>query len=266
MTSINAKIPPNLKEAARVAKERGNESGSCVENDDGQPAIAAGESEGPSNAVVALSPPQPARAAQASDCTPCMSAIMYPVVKGHEASESKENDASFSQNPIASHSSRDLPQIKRPLSELSRSTQYGEEIARPIGCLVQRSSQLGAEWTQGSEITPADSESSEPSHLGPQMCKGVDNAIKDHQTPLDDDPRAIEFGPPAKRVCSHEGKAVAVQSKPCSVADRPPPFKAASLGIMPTDVRNILPRKSSVPAAVMGPSKGARSRLGLKRL
>lgn len=266
MTSINAKIPPNLKEAARVAKERGNESGSCVENDDGQPAIAAGESEGPSNVVVALSPPHPARAAQASDCAPRMSAIMYPIVKGQEASESKENDASFSTHPIASHSSRELSQIKRPLSEISRSTEYGEEIARPIGCLVQRSSQLGTESTQGPEITPAESGSNQPSHLGPQICKGVADGIKDHQTPLGDDPKVTESGPPAKRVCSHEGKAVAVQSKPCGIAERPRPVKAASVGIMPTDERNILPRKSSAPAAVMGASKGGRPRLGLKRL
>lgn len=266
MTSINAKIPANLKEAARIAKERGNESGSCVKTDGGQPAIAVGESEVPSNAVLALSPPGTARAAQASDCIPRMFGIMYPVVKGHEASESKENDASLSQNPMASHSSRDLSQIKRPLSELSRSTQYGEEIARPMGCLVQRSSHLGAESTQGPEITPADSGSSERIHLGPQMCKGVDDGIKDHQTPLGDDPRATESGPPAKRVCSHEGKAFPVQSKSCGVAERPLPFKTTSLGIMPTDVRNILPRKSSAPAAVMGPSKGGRPRLGLKRL
>ena len=265
MTSINAKIPPNLKEAAHVAQERGNESTSCVESDDGQPAVAVGEAEGPSHALVASSPPRPTRAAQASNCTPRMSAIMYPMVKGHVASESKENDASFSTNPIALHGSRDSSQIKGPLSEFSQSTQYGEEIARPT-CLVQRSSQLGAELTQGAKIAPADAESSEPSHLGPQMCRGGDDGIKDHQTPLGDDPRAIESGPPAKRVCSHEGKALAVQSKPCSVAERPPPFKATSLGIIPTDVRNILPRKTSAPAAVMGPSKRGRPRLGLKRL
>ena len=266
MTSINAKIPPNLKEAARIAKERGNVSGSCMETDGGQPAIAAGESEGSSNAIVAFSPPQPSRAAQVSDCTPRMSGITCPIVKGYEASESKENDASLSQNPIASQSSRDLSHIKRPLSEISVSTKYGEEIATPTGCLVQRSIQLGADSTQGPEIHPADFGSSESSHLGPQMCKGFDTGIKDHPKLVIDDPRAAEFGPPAKRVCSHEEKTFAVQSKPCSLAERLPLSKATSLGMMPTEMRNVLPRKSSAPASVMGPSKGGRPRLGLKRL
>lgn len=266
MTSINARIPPHLKEAARVAKERGNESGSCVKTDGSQPAIVVGESSSPSNALVALSPPQPTRAVRALDCTPRMSRTKHPITKGGGASESKENDATLSQNPIASPSTRDPTQIKRPLSEVSRSPQYGEEIARPTCSLVQHSPQNGAESIHGPESLPADSGSSEPSDLGPQMCKGFDDGVNDHQAPMAHDCRATESGRPAKRVCSHEGKTFAAQPQPCNVAERFPPFNAVSLGIMPADLRNVLPRKSSAPVAVMGPNRGARPRIGLRRL
>lgn len=117
MTSIHARIPPNMKDAVLAAKRRGEKAGTVKKADlDERPSIKR-KTSGSSSVVIKktqalFSPSSEILANERSDRND------YSDDSEDEASASKENDPSQSPSPITVPSQRRPALTKRPLSDL----------------------------------------------------------------------------------------------------------------------------------------------------
>ena len=255
MTSIHASIPPSYKEAAALARERG---------EDTELALGKNKSAGsPGMKMRKL----PQRLSAVPDTVPHGRTFDEADSSGgeeDEASAAKENDPTLSPTPLVPQSPRRPTLPKRPLSDLPCPTEPEGDDEGP--CLSPSEKNIANNKQTVSR--------SEESHQGPELAermsflnqstKGSVEVSHDNRTVSAPEMHDCENGRSAKRICSDEAKENAKAGSKSSEGekDRSHP---ASQSTIPSRVVTAGARKASAPCAVGG-SKPAKPRVGLRRL
>lgn len=274
MTSIHARIPPNLKDAVLAAKRRGEVAGMVTKEDlDERPSTKRKASS--SSSVVMkkktqafLSPSSGVPANGPSDRNDNSDEDAE-----DEASASKENDPSQSPSPVTVQSPRRPALTKRPLSDL------------PIPIEPELDDE-DASGLSPSELNIANNTPSFSNHLATTLenscqnlklaersrsinfsTRGLQDASKDGLAivPLDIKGDEPEDHPIRKRLCLWDGKENSTHGqgveRSTAPATRPAPGGGA-MGITRPAAGTVTKPDS---ASIVG-GKGGRPRIGLRRL
>ncbi|MCJ1273623.1 hypothetical protein MMC21_001416 [Puttea exsequens] len=267
MTSIHASIPSHLKEAALMAKRRGEEPGAtALEVEEVKPRMKNKSIS--SSVVMKKKIPQRIMSTQ-SEPVPCSKSTVDEDSSNEEdeASESKENDPTLSPVPVPEQSPRKPALSKRPLSDLPIPTEVGREDA---GSFCASSSQQnvmnnkaasssGARSANSCKTVPPNEQAYGIRYAGRSLQDSGGNALitgsfEDHTHDYN--------ARPAKRVCSEE--SMQNLSEMHTLDPLPEQPLLVSSGSSKSSLA--APRKASTTSSIgAGTVKGS-LRVGLRRL
>lgn len=280
MTSIHARIPPNMKDAVLAAKRRGEPAGTVIKDElDENPGT---KPKSPGSSILTmkksktLSMPLPQLPGN-----PC--AVMDEQRAGQdddsdvevedEASASKENDPPQFPSPRVVQVTRRAHMTKRPLSDLPTPTEDESNDEDPSGLSPsERNIAINALYSSSPLSTATDgsrqnlklAERSRSLHF---TNGGLQEASKDRLAvvPFDNNDNENDAAPATKRLCLWGGKENPTESQgleiPTASAARP----TVTSGVPgATKLAAGVTKKLASMSTVSG--KGARPRVGLRRL
>lgn len=283
MTSIHARIPPELKGLVEAAKQRGEEAGTARKEDpEARPSMTRKPAS--SSGVVMKKPPHLALAHSESTSRSISAPVPRPQAVGEESEdeiENDENDPSLSPSPVTlpTLSPRRPTLAKRPLSDLPTPIEPDEDEDAQAAGLSPSEKNIAANApffppTTSPPITDLESQAQEVTKLTERRRSVNFTSPRSQQDsaativrPFEDAEDKDEGERPKKRICSAEGKenygdATGESLKP---AEEPP--RATSMGNVTTPKPTIggtaAPRKVSAAAAMAARVQG---RMGLRRL
>lgn len=263
MTSIHASIPAELRDVARAAERRGDESGTTMVGETAQRPTMKGKSTSTSSMVMKKLP-QRITSTQSAPLPRQTTQEEESASEADEKAESKENDPMLSPSPVPMQVPRRPTLAKRPLSDLPIPVEPDDDsVDAPLLSPSEQNIVNNVSTTS----------SGESSRKGPQLAerttsfnftgRGLQDvganglaAIPFEASSIGDNAR------PAKRVCSEEGKEnMSEGHRFVSLPERPLPvvsdtIKSSSSG----------PRKASAPGSLGVAGVKGKSRIGLRRL
>ena len=277
MTSIHARVPSHLKEAALEAKRRGEEAGADIREEKSQRPSMHSKTTSTSSIVMKKRPLLTLSYTVNAPTTPSAH-ISHPTdhntensdTEEDEASASKENDPSLSPTRVEPQPSPKRPTLtKGPLSDLPTPTEPDEDtIESHDGTSMNPSEQnivnnalahpasppRNLERPRKSPKLVERSRSVNFSGARPQGGNADGQLIIPFEDGTSDD------APPAKRVCSGEGKENLVEDVDLKT-ERIEPL-AKPIGVSGVPVKVVIPIKGITAGSV----RGVKPRTGLRRL
>ena len=281
MTSIHARIPPELKDLVEAAKQRGEEPGTMrKDNVEARPSMARKPAS--TSSVIMKKVPQ-LTAAQSDSTARSISAPIPPSQPADESSddevENDENDPSLSPSPVTvpATSPRRPAHTKRPLSDLP--TPVDPDSDNASGSTLSPSEQniaANAPFVPPT-ASPSSAEAQEHEQEVVKLAERRRSVNFTSSRSQQDSSTTTVFRPfedaeekgegeerPKKRVCSAEGKENCGENPVEPPVAVEPPRSASSNMIAPKPViTSTTPRKASAAAAAAAKAK---SRIGLRRL
>ena len=269
MTSIHASIPPNMREAALIAKRRGDDPGSTISEDQDQRPSLRGKSAS-SSSVVMKKLPQRTTSTQSAPVPPRINRENES--SGSEDSEdersaSKENDPMLSPSPVPIQSPRRPTLAKRPLSDLPTPVEQDDE-SNSATCLSPSEQNV-----VNNTFSPAIDRNLEATCKVPQLAESSqavnftgrglqDVAVNGPANLILTEKAGDNYARPAKRVCSDEAKEnVAEERLLEKLPERPAPsIICASKGPLSAA------RKASAPSSLGTGNMKGKAKIGLRRL
>ena len=266
MTSIHASIPPDLKDAALIAKRRGEDPGTTVLEDTEQRPIMKAKSASSSTLIMKKLPqrimssqsaPIPHRLNKSGDESSSE--------EEEEGSASKENDPMLSPSAVPAQNPRRPSLLKRPLSDLPTPTEPDsteESCLSPSDQNILNNSFPLAIDAISNESHKAHQQSQQNPIVHFTGC-GLQNANPNGLAALPLQQRSFDdCARPTKRVCSDEAKENKSEKRP---VERLPTRPAQSInGTGRATVS--APRQASVPGLLSTGSSKGKARVGLRRL
>ena len=278
MTSIHARIPPNMKDAVSAAKRRGEPVGTVIKDELDERPVAKPKPSSSSTTTMkrpqTLTTPLPeapripytAPASQRSDLDEISDAEAE-----DEASASKENDPPQFPSPLSAQIARRADTTKRPLSDLPTPTEAELDDEEPSGLSPsERNIANNTPYFFAATTTNTLRQNlklAERSRSFNFTSRGLLDASKDGLAivPFDIDADDGEEPPATKRLCLWEGKENAMElqgfERPTALAVRPTIVSGAPGTIKAAAVAT---RKSASMSSISG--KGGKPRVGLRRL
>ena len=272
MTSIHARIPPNMKDAVLAAKRRGEVAGTVTKADlDERPSIKRKIS-GSSSVVMKktqafFSPSSEILANERSDRND------YSDDAEDEASASKENDPSQSPSPITLPSQRRPALTKRPLSDLPIpiEPELDDEDASRLSPsernIANNTSSFSGHLATNPETPCQNLKLAERSRSVNFSFRGFQNTSKDELAvaPFEVKGDETEDRPTGKRPCLWGGKENSTRGQAVEELIAPasrPALGGGAIGATRPAVEAVTKQAS---ASILG-GKGGRPRVGLRRL
>ena len=266
MTSIHARIPPDLKEAVEAAKRRGEEAGSEGKVDsEARPVMARKPA---SMSGVIMKKPAHLRLAQTNSTSRAISAPIPKPQSTDESSEDEiendENDPSLSPSPVSipTTSPRRPASEKRPLSDLPTPSEPDEpspsekNIAANTPFFPLPS---GSPSEQQQEVFKLAERRRSVNFTSPRSQQDSNTSII---RPFEDARNEDDVDRPKKRVCSAEGKencGEAAVASPPATTEQPRAMPLGNASASKPVVAGGAARKTSAAAK-------PKARVGLRRL
>ena len=260
MTSIHASIPPDVREAALVAKRRGEDPG-CSISDAQDPRPSLKSKSASSSSVVMKRLPQRITGINREN------ERSGSEDSEDENSESKENDPLLSPSPVPTQNPRRPTLLKRPLSDLPTPVEQGDG-SNAATCL--RPSEQNV---VNNTFPPATDLDIGTTYRVPQLAEssqavnftghGLQDVYINELGTLPSTEKAGDDGDrPAKRICSDEAKENVAEGRRLErLPGRPAP--STNCGSKAPDSA---PRKASAPSSLGTGNMKGKAKIGLRRL
>lgn len=273
MTSIHARIPPNMKDAVLAAKRRGEVAGMVTKYDFDEKPSTKRKTSCSSSVVMKktqafFSPSSEIPANEPPDRNDNSDEDAE-----DEASASKENDPSQSPSPITIKSPRRPALTKRPLSDLPIpiEPEFDDEDASGLGSsernIANNTLSFSIHFAANPENSGQNLKLAERSRSLNFSSRGLQDASKDGLTvvPLEIKGDETEDQPTGKRLCLWDGKENSIHGqdleKPTAPTARPASGGGAIGVTRPAAGAVTKPASTSIVGG-----KGGRPRVGLRRL
>lgn len=273
MTSIHARIPPNMKDAVLAAKRRGEVAGMVNKDDPVEKPSIKRKTSASSSVVMKkpqtfFSPSSEVPANKPSDRNDNSDEDAE-----DEASASKENDPSQSPSSVTAQSPRRPAMTKRPLSDLPIPIEPECDDQDALGLsssernIANNTPSFSSHLVINPESSSQNLKLAERSRSLNFSSRGLQDASKDGLAvfPLDFKGDQTEDHPTGKRLCLWDGKENSIQGqgieKPTAPVGRPTPGGGAIGATRPAAGTVIKPASASIVSG-----KGGRPRVGLRRL
>ncbi|KAL8793520.1 MAG: hypothetical protein Q9195_003893 [Heterodermia aff. obscurata] len=278
MTSIHARIPPELKDLVEAAKQRGEEAGTVrKDNIEARPSTARKPAS--TSGVIMKKPPQLTLAQSESTTRSISAPVPRPQPADEELSddevENDENDPSLSPSPVTipEISPRRPAHAKRPLSDLPTPVDPDSNDNAPTSALTPSEQNIAANAPfSAPSISPLPAE---PQDQEQEVIKLAERrrSVNFTSPRSQQDSNAITIRPfedaaekgegeerPKKRVCSAEGK------ENCGENLVEPPVAAEPSRPASSNAMAPKPVVSSTTARKASAATRAKARIGLRRL
>lgn len=273
MTSIHARIPPNMKDAVFEAKRRGEVAWMVTKDDPDEKPSTKRKTSCSSSVVMKktqafFSPSSEIPANELSDRNDNSDED-----EEDEASASKENDPSQSPSPVTVKSPKRPALTKRPLSDLPIpiEPEFDDEDASGLGSsernVANNTPSFSSLFAAHPESSGQNLKLAERSRSLNFSSRGLQDVSKDGLAvvPLDIKGDETEDHPTGKRLCLWDGKENSIHGlvvqKPTAPAARPAPGGGAIGVTRPAPGTVTKPASTSIVGG-----KGGRPRVGLRRL